>query len=150
MTRALKVLVAASVGCLLAGLAAATWAVSAGAARPGSTSAPTEKGSALDVVIAAPLPSGSPLRGGSVRVVPLGGQAPYRVDLFVDGDWVGRDETAPYLPAWPERGAGRHELKAKVTDADGTVRYSAAVPVHLGGVSTTDATVRKVWGPDPR
>lgn len=149
MTRALKLLVAASVGCLLAGLAAATWAVSAGAARPGSTAAPTEPGTALDVVIAAPLPAGSPLRGGSVRVVPLGGQAPYRVDLFVDGDWVGRDDAAPYLPAWPERVAGRHELKAKVTDADGTVRYSAAVPVQLRGAPTTDATGRKVWDSDP-
>lgn len=150
MTRSLVVLVAASVGCLLAGLAAATWAVSVGAARPGSAPAPTGEMPALDVVIAAPVPSGPPLRVGSVRVVPLGGQGPYRVDLFVDDDWVGRDDSAPYLPAWPDRVAGRHELKAKVTDGAGTVRYSDAVPVRLGAAPTADATWRKVWDSNPR
>lgn len=55
-----------------------------------------------------------------------------RVDLFVDADWTGTDRTPPFTPEWEHRSAGTHELKAKVTSADGTVRYSEPVTVIVG------------------
>jgi hypothetical protein len=66
-----------------------------------------------------------------VEVAADDGGAPVRVDLFVDADWVGSDEGAPYSPEWEHRSPGVHELKAKVTDADGNVRYSEPVEVTV-------------------
>lgn len=64
-----------------------------------------------------------------VEVGPTSGAV--RVDLFVDGDWTGSDTTAPYTPEWEHRSPGAHEVKAKVTDADGDVRYSAELVVDV-------------------
>lgn len=124
----------ASAGCLVVGLLAAGWAVAAASTGPGTEIArgtPAAPGG-LDVVVAAPVPPEVLLRGGTLRVVPLGGTPPYRVDLFVDGDWVGADRSAPYAVVVGRHSRGDHEVKAKVTDADGTVRYSTAVPVAAG------------------
>ena len=124
-------LVGASAGCLLVGLVAAGWAAAAadqGHQIARGTPAPPP---GLDVVVAAPVPSEVLLRGGTVRVVPLGGSPPYRVDLFVDGDWVGADAAAPFLVEAGRHGRGPHDVKAKVTDAAGVVRYSGAVPVTV-------------------
>jgi hypothetical protein len=68
----------------------------------------------------------------AVAVAADDGGAPVRVDLFVDADWVGSDDRAPYTPEWEHRSPGVHELKAKVTDADGNVRYSEPVQVTIG------------------
>jgi hypothetical protein len=70
--------------------------------------------------------------GAAVEVALGAGVAVERVDVFVDGDWTGSDTTAPYAPEWEHRSAGTHELKAKVTDADGRVRYSDPVEVTIG------------------
>ena len=122
----------ASAGCLAVGLIAAGWAVAAAGSASQITRGTPAAPAGLDVVIAAPVPHEVLLRGGTLRVVPLGGSPPYRVDLFVDGDWVGADREPPFAIATGRHGRADHEVKAKVTDADGTVRYSTAVPVTAG------------------
>jgi hypothetical protein len=78
------------------------------------------------------VPTTFALSDGADVTVELGtGAPPERVDLFVDGDWVGEDHEAPDTPEWEHRSAGDHELKAKVTDVDGRIRYSDPVEVTI-------------------
>jgi hypothetical protein len=70
--------------------------------------------------------------GASVQVTVGAGAAVERVDLFVDGDWTGSDTTAPFEPEWEHRSEGTHEIKAKLTDSEGRVRYSGALEVKIG------------------
>ena len=77
--------------------------------------------------------AGTLSEGGPVEVTVGAGAAVERVDVFVDGDWTGVDTTAPYAPEWEHRSPGVHEVKAKVTTADGAVRYSDPVEVTVKG-----------------
>jgi hypothetical protein len=70
--------------------------------------------------------------GGTVEITAGPGADIEQVDLFVDGDWTGSDTTAPFTPEWEHRSDGTHELKAKLTDSEGRVRYSEAVEVTVG------------------
>ncbi len=73
------------------------------------------------------------LADGAPVVVDVGpGAGVERVDLFVDGDWTGSDTTAPFEPEWEHRSDGTHEVKAKITDREGRIRYSDAVEVTVG------------------
>ncbi|HYF46164.1 MAG TPA: Ig-like domain-containing protein [Acidimicrobiales bacterium] len=72
------------------------------------------------------------LSAGDEVVVNVGpGAGIERIDLFVDGDWTGTDTTAPFAPEWEQRSDGTHELKAKLTDSEGRVRYSDAIEVTI-------------------
>ena len=46
---------------------------------------------------------------------------------------TGSDSTAPFTREWEHRSDGAHEIKAKLTDSEGRVRYSDAVRVTIGG-----------------
>jgi hypothetical protein len=70
--------------------------------------------------------------GAEVEVLAGAGADVERVDLFVDGDWTGSDDTAPFQPEWEHRSDGTHEIKAKLTDSEGRVRYSDPVVVTIG------------------
>lgn len=72
------------------------------------------------------------LAGGDPVLVDVGAHSgDVEVDLFVDGDWTGSDTSAPFTPEWEHRSPGEHELKAKITDGDGNVRYSAPILVEV-------------------
>jgi hypothetical protein len=115
----------ASIALLLVAVAAMAWF------RFGD--APPVPGSAGPVPSVAIASSPTALDGGaSVQVTVGAGAAVERVDLFVDGDWTGTDDSAPFEPEWEHRSDGMHEIKAKLTDSEGRVRYSDPIEVKIG------------------
>jgi PKD repeat protein len=69
-----------------------------------------------------------------------------RVFFFVNGAFVGMDDTAPYSIAWDttQVGNGASSIMARAYDASGNVGSSAAVPVNVNnpGVAAYDATLK--------
>jgi hypothetical protein len=117
----------ASVAFLLLVVGVMAWFRFAGAPHLDGVSGPTP-------TVTLSVPATPELSDGAAVTVDLGtGAPPEQIDLFVDGDWVGEDHVAPYTPEWEHRSPGEHELKAKVTDVDGRVRYSEPVEVTIKG-----------------
>jgi len=116
----------ASVVVLLLIVAALAWFRFGDATRVAGDAGP------LPAVALAPV-SDAALSAGEEVVVNVGaGAGIEQVDLFVDGDWTGSDTTAPFTPEWEHRSDGTHEVKAKLTDSEGRVRYSEALEVTIG------------------
>ena len=111
-----------------------------------AASAPPSDSTPPAVAVTAPS-AGATLSGTATLTVAASDNAAVsRVDLYVDGAFLGSDTTAPYSFSWDTTTAsnGPHTVVAKAVDAAGNVGTSSSVAVTVSNSTDTTKPVAKI------